>query len=487
MSDLIKEFESRLSQIRREDEVKTFVVSVTGVRRHEQNQDLFQVRGVRADTGKTVYVSSKKSSSGQYVPEVGDLLRADKASRLPTGNNPEIACYKAEYFHTYGADDLCLRAVIRADRPKQNNESQMWSAQVSAFDVENGVELISAPDQLDAVLLKMLKPWEANPTDSPIQSDLKGSAIWSDKPRQGITPKVALRMAGGAQHVWVSGPSVVNGGTAEKPAYRFPNDTEILNYLARNQKLTQLRTALANMEQERPGFLAKEGLIAIPGVSFVVGRDSLSGDTEKYLRVPEAFTWTDRDNLNGEGHPQTRRGYREAYVHVKTNSAGRMMVVDVVPSPNGRLTPGVPDTSVERAIRAAAEQSEAASHNNAAPAAASESSAAMTTKKLPAATAVAANHSQKRDPVEEPAAKASQPSPVRQPSPAANPVQAQGEHSFVDDFSEEFMGDIAAMEAMNQSQDTDSFPTGDSFTDDLDSLLNEAVELRASRSIPRMG
>lgn len=97
-NDFLNQLSQKLGQLTKDDKAKYFMVKVDQVSVSNQDKDVFRVRGTRTDTGQLVYVQSKKSSSGQNLPVVGGLMRADKVSRQPVAGKPEVNLYKAEYF-----------------------------------------------------------------------------------------------------------------------------------------------------------------------------------------------------------------------------------------------------------------------------------------------------------------------------------------------------------------------------------------------------
>src|SRR5690606_12839409 len=103
--------------------------------------------------------------------------------------------------------------------------------------------------------------------------------------------------------------------------------------------------------QATPEQLADLKITLVPGLQVSVGRESLGGNKQNYLAVPEAFDWRRNDVLDKDGNPTTQPGYRMCDVHIKASRKGRMMVVDAAPSAGWRLTQFIPETSVERALR----------------------------------------------------------------------------------------------------------------------------------------
>lgn len=501
-NDFLNQLSQKLGQLTKDDKAKYFMVKVDQVSVSNQDKDVFRVRGTRTDTGQLVYVQSKKSSSGQNLPVVGGLMRADKVSRQPVAGKPEVNLYKAEYFLAYLKNELCLHAIVQPQFPRRNQQTGMDSADVTAFDLETNVQTIEMADVLtsiDQVLLKMLKPWEST-TPSALTHDLKGDAIWSPQGNLGATPKVVLRVPGVPQSKWVTGIGAVK---VDDNNYRAPTDAEILAVIARNTGLNQFKVALADVPAEK---MAGHTMVMVPAASFAVGRDSLQN--EKYLGIKEAFNWTDRENTAADEKPRVSRGCKAAFVQLKFAATGRMMVTDVHPSVASRLTKGIPESRVEIQMREASENAPQAQHSpQAAPQAASadrkpspqptqqhvessqparhpqqsERSTAEAVREAPAPRQQQQASSQRH--IEKAPPESAAAVPTQFDSESAAGVMPDGGLGFDD----EMLSDLDAIERMNQ-QSTSEYEFGQYGEDDIGDLLHEADQKFAARQLlPSMG
>lgn len=462
-------FKAQFNQLRKEDQTKYFLMKVERVKFAEGNPDVFQAYGVRADNGKPVMVQSQKSSSGQHLPESGGILRADKVARITSAKPSDITSYKAEYFHAYRQDDFCVQAVVQAARPTKDQQSGMWSAQVHAFDLDTNVLMVAGNrivSDIEKALLVALRPWVAK-SQSKITHDIKGDSLWGDGQAAvpGLSPFAMVRFAG--QSFKVYGSAAVKEGQGDNAQYRLPTDMELVQRIRNNTNVQNLKEIASQIAPEQLETLA---IAIIPGVSMQVGRESLSGATQKYLAIPEAFNWENRDKLDPTGKPTSQPGYRLADVHVKMSRAGRMMVVDAVPSAGGTLSKFLPESTREQQIRAAREAATQGQQAEAQPAPAPVPAAAQPTA-APAAKPAAAKPSQA----------AAQPAPApaaAEPHFAADPAPNAFDQPEpdVDDYAA-YAGDFAAMEAMNASgQD-----------EDFDALFAEAEQRQTQRRAPRPG
>lgn len=476
--DIGELFKSQFNQMRKEDQAKYFLMKVEKVQIASNNSDSFRAIGTRVDNGAAVAVTSQKSSSGQHLPEVGGILRADKVSRLPP--NPKLSqltLYKAEYFHAYGQDELCLRAIVQAEKPRTNSQTQMQSAQVHAFDIESNVQQLNAAKiitELDRVVFTALKPWAAK-HKSKITHDVKDSPVWGDgkTAKPGLTPFAVIRFEG--QSFKVYGTGMIKEGPENAPKYRLPKDSEILSRIQANANINNLKSIAASLPEAA---LSKLDIYVIPGLSITVGRDSLND----YIRIPEAFDWINQDKLDGDGKPTIQAGFRLADIHVKESRKGRMMAVNAVPAAGGNLTKSIPLTKLEREARAQAQQS--------APASAAQSQSAQQATQPSTKTKEAAQAVRQQAPNERatkisrspaPTSAAPAPEPQFDEEMAPNAFDEPGAGfddeptGFEDDF-ESFAQDLAAMEMMDSTS-----PQGVSDDQDVESLLNEAAARQSMR------
>ncbi|MBA1280213.1 hypothetical protein [Stutzerimonas stutzeri] len=370
--DVQQLFESQFEQMRKQDQAKYFLMRVEKVSLSTKNTDVFLAVGVRIDNDQPVAVYSKKSSSGQHIPEKGGILRADKVSRLAQKSTAEITAYNAEYFHAYRNDDFCIRAIGQAQRPKKDSKTGMWSADMRFFDIEAGPVMLNGNEivpRIEQELARMLKPW-AEAEQSSITHDVKGDALWGDgtQARPGLSPFVAVRS--GNKTFYVYGDGAVRDKTAgDEAVYDLPTDQQIKAKLQKNTGLQNLMSVIKNLEgQATPEQLEQLKITLVPGLQVTVGRESLAADSQKYLAVPDAFDWKRHDVLDNNGNPTTQPGYRLCDVHIKTSRSGRLMVVDAAPSAGGRLTQYIPETQVEKALRVQQSEQAAPSQEPQAPA-----------------------------------------------------------------------------------------------------------------------
>lgn len=461
--DVEELFKKQFSQMRKEDQAKYFLMHVESVKFSSNHRDTFKAIGTRVDNGQPVFVISTKSSSGQHLPEKGGILRADKVQREPSQGNSQITGYRAQYFHAYRPDSLCVQAVIQAPPPKYVSSSNMWSAQVHAVDVDTNVQMVNASTLLsdfEKRLCSLLKPWAAE-KQSPITHDVKGAPLWDGQNASpGFAPFVVVRFAG--QSFKVYGTAAVKEGSGDDMTYRLPTDQEIMARVQSNPHVHNLKVIAQQAPAEE---LAKLPITLIPGLSISVGRESLAGSEQKYLAIPEAFTWVNRDKLDEKGNATSHPGYRMAFVHIKQSRTGRMMVTDVAPTPGGYLSKNVPETSLERELRLKREQAQTTQQASPAPQDASKqapSPSRTPRTEAPAAAAAAA----------------------AVPAPAALDFDDRVPNGFDDHIDDEdfaqYASDMAAIESMNEGMDFGA-------DSDEEELLAAAAARQAERrSRPRM-
>lgn len=352
--DIQQLFETQFEQMRKQDQAKYFLMRVERVDISRENTDAFRAIGVRVDNGQKVAVFSTKGPSGQHIPEKGGILRADKVSRIGAKSTDQITAYNAEYFHAYRNDDFCIRAIAQAQRPKKDSSNGMWSADMRFFDTEvapatlDGEELVQ---KLEAELMRLLKPW-SNSTESSITHDVQGNPLWGNgQARPGFSPFVAVRSGNKTFYVYGSGAVRQTQGRENEKSYALPTDDQLRAAIQKNSGVQNLLSIMNSIKgQATPEQLKQLKITLIPGLQVRVGRDSLGGEKQSYLAVPDAFDWKRQDILDGEGNPQKQPGYRMADVHIKMSRTGSMLVVDAAPSAGGRLYQFIPQTRVEREL-----------------------------------------------------------------------------------------------------------------------------------------
>lgn len=415
-----------------------FLVKVDKVTVNPKNPDEFQVQGERLDTGERAVVISKKSSSGQKLPVAGEVMRADKAMPFQT-SNPNVSAYRSEYFYSYGADHegagFCLAAVALPTIPKLNEENGMWSAQVLAVDPVAASDITAdgfIDGRIDAEIAKLLRPWESDSVNN-VTHDVMGRSLWGEgvEAVQGVTPFVTVRFEGESVRVFGAGAVKSEQSTEKNKVYRLPTYDETIANIGRNKMLNTLKSAFEGLPADA---LKDYGVAIIPGVALQVGRESLSGSNQKYLKVPSQFQWKNDKKLDDNGEPTVMAGFRDANIHIKSSRSGRMIVVDTVPAVNGTFSRGLPLSPAElerKAIKDGAKQDQGA-----APASQGQSSApAPAQQSKPAAAAPKA----KTAPVQQ--TKAAAPLPVEESQPA------EDQFPPMDDFNEyaQFADDLASI------------------------------------------
>lgn len=465
--DVASKVMAKLNALKKDDNARYFLVRVQHVAVGTKNKDTFKVTGERVDTGQIVSVISTKSSSGQYMPEVGGVLRADKPQRMPTH---EGTTYIAEYYLSYRQDDFCLNAIIQPSLPRLSNN--MWSANVQAFDREGKGSFYVRGDEvvqgIEAKLLQALKPWE-NQIESDIMFDVKGAPLWADGSvaRPGLNPFVVIRLQGQAA-IRVYGKGAINDSVGGAPAqYRMPHDSEILEAIRSSSGLSRLKTALSELGSDD---LASLKLAIIPGLSISVGRESLAGEKRKYLGIPQAFH---NEQVRENGLTEQIPGYREAYVSVRQSRQGRLMVVDAAHAARSRLSTSLPLIPMEKEYLYPPQGSQPKP---------AESKSSKTAED---------------DFVHTPQPQANVSTPAQRQQPQPNPATSRATRSaptpaeqFEDDFDESmesfddiamYSHDMAAIEEMNA--EADQFQPDDG----LDQLFQEAEERVRNRDFrPRM-
>jgi len=329
-----------------------FLLKVEKIAYDPKNRDIFHVLGERVDTGEKVQVKTQKSSSGQLMPEVGGIMRADKAQKRNGQSKSGATPYDAAYFYSYSdnrADkSFCLNGMIRATIPQLDNG--MWSARVQTMDLENSYDVSAASlvdGSIDDVIAKALRPWE-NQAQNKVNFDASGNFMWGDgeNPVFGASPRVTIRFGGQGTTFW--GPSSVRaeGYTEDNKVFRLPTYEETKAAFADHKGLKQIKSVLAGLKAEE---VAHFPVTVIHGASFDVGRDSLSGSNENYLKAPSQFRYAAEVKGNdGQTKIEERAGWREGIAHIKSSRSGRLIVVDTVRA-GGELSQVLPLTPQELA------------------------------------------------------------------------------------------------------------------------------------------
>jgi hypothetical protein len=491
--DIEARFKEAFAKTKKEESVKNFLVKVAKVQEVPGSPDSFVALGYRVDNDQKVAIFSKKASSNQYLPEVGGVIRAEKATRMPAKGT--TACFKSEYFYSYQQDSICLQAVIMAGQPRQDLESRMWQAQIHAYDIDVNHSMLVAdqPSELEEALVNSLMPW-TNKTPSKITHDVRGKALWADASaaQPGFSPFSMIRVQG--QELVLYGKGSVKMDRNGEVSYRLPTVDEVRAHVQSHPKLQMLKTVFATLD---PTELSKLYIAVIPGLSVTVGRDSIAD--RKYLAIPQAFDWKNYQKTDDKGNPEIKPGYRHADVHIKTSRTGRMMVVMVAPTDGHRTYAKLPETEHESHIRLMREARQAnpeaaASHVTAPSSApiASESASpqqAATPQVVERRTEALSN----QPPVIQPAQTAVQVTtqPATQALPVFDgfddegPIQVTGEErAHADHDLHVYAEDLAAIELMNSSFSAEP-QEDDSLTELLNDAAAQVAQRRASR--PTMG
>lgn len=478
--DISKLIGDQLKANRKEDAPRRFLMTVTRVQVHETNPDLIKVFGVRTDTRQDVAVVTKKSSAGQYIPEVGGVMRADKTERL-TSQNATIRLYKAQYFHAYRQGEFALEAIVQAPKARRSGGG-MWTAQVSAFDLEVKVVEVRADraaSSLKGEILRLLKPWTDTATYTPITHDVAGRAIWGngDRAIPGITPFVAIRIGTNVMRIWGTG--VVKEGDGKNATYRFPTDQELIARIEGNVELHEVQKLLAEHD---PSELAKAAFYIIPALAIDVGRDALAGEKQSYLSPKEAFHYRARADS-----PDVRAGYRSATLHLKMSRSDRMILTDATAAAGFALSSSLPYTQaelrVQEALRGAGEalaapdSAERSNQNNDSPSRKTELSEVVTSSTLPR------DEHEKRS--------ATQPADARRQDRNTVNASSQANQACEDEDLDDwrmYTEDLEAIERFTGDQSGLHDVNSAIFEDDMDSILQEAAARQAARrgSMPSM-
>lgn len=477
--DFEKSLQSALSRQSNKGNKSYFVMSVVKVAQSPSNPDEIKVAGVRLDTDQKVVVTTNKAASGQRLPEIGGVMRADKVKRTSVKGNFED--YTSEYFHAYPKTDFCLEATAMPMRPRDRNGDGRFSANVVFADHAVGTKTITVADlvgpQGASIIREHLKPWTFQDRSS-ITHDVSGKSLW-DNPIVGATPMLMVRI-GIAYDAFVYGASVGFDGD-RKPA--LPADSRIEQSIANSRKLNNLiegiKVAVPNPENQKA-----VPVELIPLLQVSVGRDCLGGLNEHYLGAKAQFEARGVFNANVDEASRERRVWRtEALSHLRVSRTGRLQVVDLVPGA-GRTYMNMPLTDAEQAYKELRD-----SHRKA-----EQADSPVSGASAAAAPAADASHATPaRDLQHNPESSHGGTQNNRQPEPAPvqqyvqePPAHVEDDYAMADesyasfDDMDQYAQDMAAMESMNSDQHNGA-------GDDFDDMLLEAEQRLAQRRFPSPG
>lgn len=467
MNKLMDKLVSDFKKVAKDSSRKYFLVHVDKVTIDKGNSDNFLVRGRFVDNNEPVIVYSKKLNAKQFMPVAGDVMRAEKTTPTKVQGRPELTAFTAEYYHAFADGEMCFQALTQAGKPFKNDRG--WNARVSLFDPDmKGAKAVpvTSADAVKSALVDLLMPW-AWKEPTAITHDVAGKPLWSqdpNNPMMGAQPVVTIQ-AGGA-NVTVYGVSFVTEGKGDQATRRLPRRDEVLRHIEQ-KGTTQFKSFMSALEgviaESSQQELAETKVVLVPSVALGVGRDSLNGEREDYLRVPEAFEYSKQ---KADGTAYTARGIRNADVTVKTNSNDWLMAVSVAPNRKGRLLERLPvvnpdDLAGKQATAGVVQTNQSASRP-------SQPSKAAQKSAQPQRAPVAARS---------------------EPAPAPAPQQGFAHNDFDDGFDDAFSGDdfdayandMAAMADDASQQFSDTFADDD----DLDLMMTEAASRQAKKSTPR--
>lgn len=459
---------------------KAFLIQVEKDPVHSpSNNDVFKVIGRRMDTDERVAVIAIKSAAGQAVPKAGDIMRADKVER--DQQHPSAQVFKAKYFHTYEQNSFCLNAVMQPLPVKTNDSNGMKGAQVIAYDPKSSGEIIGGAeviDRLAAVILKQLKQWEASDA-SAITHDVAGKAIWGNGPTRGVTPMVTVRFAD--QSFKVFGAGAMEADPIDKSkGVRFPTDKELQERILKTKGVVTLTNVVKSLiDQGTPAStLQKIEISVVPGLVINVGRDQVTMNERQgreYYSVPQAYQVAKEGGGSYAGH-------RETFIHVKMTRTNKLAVVDTAPAPGGKVSPKVPLFANE-IERIESRKNLASAPQDATPNQGTQS-ASQPVQQAPSMTREQAL--ELNDFPEESVTPQSQP----QPSVSEQIREATSSTPVVEESEESMQFDPADYDLEGLDEDMhiiESLNSGMSDFSDVDSMLQQAEDISAQRSAPRMG
>lgn len=453
--DVKELFANQLKKQKEDNKPRTFVLQVDSAPQISARDDrVFRVLGTRSDTGERVAVVSVLANKGQTLPQVGEVMRADKA--VKQGVSGSIQVYNAEYFHTY-AKGFCINAVMQPMPVRKSGA--MESAQVHAYDPK-GESVVLTGSQVksnlvDAIVAQLM-PWRSK-SQSAITHDVAGKPLWAEGSMSGVSPLAVVRFAKNSFKVFGMGGVALDKDNREA-GYRLPSEAEIRSRVAENPAVKNVLNAIAGLvangctDQQ----LDDIDVAVLPGLALQVGRDAILFAQKKnreYFSVPDAY------KVMKEG-AESYYGHRESFIHLKQTRTNRFCVVDTSPAP-GRLSPSLPMFAAEtlQAQRRAGEATPTAS--------------APQEKYQTKAEALANAE------FGEPVAGATV-TPARASAPMQTSPQAASSHADFDESEYDFDGlddDMQAIESLNAGLDSS----------EVEDLFAQAEAISAARSTPRFG
>lgn len=440
------------------------LVEVKNVEVSTKDPSLIRVKGSVIGSGEPVALMLNKSTGGQNNPEKGGVLRADRYEKSNSvTKEPGVQGYKAKYFLSYPPGDLCLQATSYPTTPYDREGNNNYSAKVLFADHEVNAttvklgELLADPS--GKPLLPLLKPWE-NTKPSSITHDVAGRSIW-DKPASAMSPAVVVRLLGQSHIVYGAASTKGPNDTVE-----LPNDAAILNSLGRSRSLASFTKAIR--ESGIPMDTLKDvDVDVIPLLAVNVGRDTLNGQSEKYLKSKGEFNVGIK---NQDDTTSSRRAWKPgAIAQLKVSRSKSLRVVDLVPGSWDKAVQDIPLTANELLIEKARLARDVANSTD-------NASTLQQPQKNAASNTAAQVKTQDQQPSQE-AARAQQSAADSPSSPPAHLITHEyDEAMFMDD--QDMANDLAAMEAMNAG--------GHGFDDDLASAFDEAEQRLSRRRGPSL-
>lgn len=483
MTDINKLFQEKIKTEQKATQPKSFLVKVDRDPIFSpSNPNVFKAVGTRTDNDERVVVITVKSASGQYVPKAGDVMRVDKAARDPA--QPDKPVYRAQYFHTYEANDFCLNAVMQPQEVRTTPGTRMVGAVVHAYDPKSSATLLTGADvqtRLTASILQHLKQWESK-EQSAITHDVKGKALWEAGPTRGLAPFAMVRFANQSFKVFGGGAMYVDPNDKAK-GDRFPSDAELVDRIEKTKGVVTLKNVIKDLINggATAAELQKVDIAVVPGLGINVGLDQIT-KTQKlgkeYYAVPQAYAIAKDDGGSFAGH-------RETIIHAKLTRTGKVAVVDTSPTPGGKATAKVPFFANELA-QIEERKNMAAGLQTGQGATQMTRAQALQMNDFPDEPSVSQPAQAQEQRQQQVQPQATQQHVAQQPFDQSSQSQAHQAHgASQEDYSsfdsdDDFASDMYAMEQLGQGLDGDDF-------NDVDSLLQQAEQISAQRSSPRMG
>jgi hypothetical protein len=485
--DINKMFQEKIKSEQKAASPKSFLLKVDREPVFSpSNANVFKVIGTRADTDERVVVITMKSASGQFVPKVGDVMRVDKAAR--DAAQPDKQIYRAQYFHTYEANDFCLKAVMQPQEVRTTPGTRMVGAVVHAYDPKSSATLLTGAEvnsKLTASILQHLKQW-ANTEQSAITHDVKGKGVWEAGPTRGLTPFAMVRFSNHSFKVFGGGAMFVDPNDKSQ-GDRFPSDAELVDRIEKTKGVILLKNVIKDLVSggASPDDLKKVDIAVVPGLGINVGLDQITKSQKsgkEYYAVPQAY------EIAKEGGG-TFAGHRETIIHAKLTRTGKVAVVDTAPTPGGKATAKVPFFAnelaqiEERKSMAAGLQGT----QNSSPMSRAQALQMNDFPDEPGNREPAHPQEQRQQQSQQPQGSqqtsqqhqaATQQSYEQAPQSGAHQSQASHEDYQSFDSDDDFASDMYAMEQLGQGLDD---------FNDVDSLLQQAEQISAQRNSPRMG